>query len=105
MTIHGALPAEELFNRKVVADTRIVERYKRMLAANPAEGTALDRLWQTCQDNAATKELLDEYKAANGTFTKQSGTMRFIYGFIRTNGVARFGWMAMDALSATTVCP
>jgi hypothetical protein len=44
-------------------------------------------------------------QAANGSFTVQSGTMRFVYGFIRTDGVARFGWMAMDALTATTTCP
>ena len=41
----------------------------------------------------------------NGDYKKQSGSMRFIYGFIRTNGVARFGWMAMDALEVSSVCP
>ena len=44
-------------------------------------------------------------QAADSSFTKQSGTMRFVYGFIRTNGVARFGWMAMDALAVATTCP
>ena len=34
-------------------------------------------------------------------------TMKFIYGFVRTDGTQRFGWMAMDALSAvsSTPCP
>jgi len=42
---------------------------------------------------------------SHGDFKKQSGSMRFIYGFIRTNGVARFGWMSMDALEVSSVCP
>lgn len=42
---------------------------------------------------------------SNGDFKKQSGTMRFIYGFIRTNGVARWGWMSMDALEVSSTCP
>ena len=41
---------------------RLAERYKAMLAANPAEGIALDRLWQSYEDHAATGGLLDEYR-------------------------------------------
>ena len=43
---------------------------------------------------------------SNGAYTKQSGTMRFLYGFVRaSDGVKRFGWMAQDALTPSTGCP
>jgi len=37
----------------------------------------------------------------------QSGTMRFLYGYVRADdGVRRFGWMAQDALEVSaTACP
>jgi hypothetical protein len=42
----------------------------------------------------------------NGAYKKQSGSMRFIYGFVRaSDGVKRFGWMALDALTPSTGCP
>lgn len=42
----------------------------------------------------------------SGAYKQRSGSMRFIYGFIRTGGKARFGWMATDALYATpNDCP
>ena len=42
----------------------------------------------------------------NGAYKKQSGTMRFIYGFVRaSDGVKRFGWMALDALTPSSGCP
>jgi hypothetical protein len=42
-----------------------------------------------------------------GRFRAQSGTMRFLYGYVRANdGVRRFGWMAEDALAVSaTACP
>lgn len=43
-------------------------------------------------------------KAANGTFTKQSGEMRFLYGSIKSGGTLRWGWMAEDALEVSTGC-
>lgn len=49
---------------------KIVERYKQMLAANPVEGTALDRLWKIYADQGQTGQLLDEYKAGD-TFAGQ----------------------------------
>ena len=49
---------------------KIVERYKEMLAAHPAEGTALDRLWQLFLEQNRTTELIDEYKAG-ATFPSQ----------------------------------
>lgn len=53
LSAHGQAPASP----------KIVERYKQMLAANPAEGTALDRLWKIYADQGQTGQLLDEYKA------------------------------------------
>lgn len=44
---------------------KIVERYKQMLAANPVEGTALDRLWKIYADQGQTGQLLDEYKTGD----------------------------------------
>jgi len=44
---------------------------------------------------------------AAGRFRTQSGTMRFLYGYVRADdGVRRFGWMAQDALEVSaTACP
>src|SRR5712675_2462912 len=55
---------------------KVVERYKQMLAANPAEGTALDRLWKMYAEQGQTGKLLDEYKA-DGSFAAQ-----MIYGHL-----------------------
>jgi hypothetical protein len=44
-------------------------------------------------------------KAASGRYTKQSGELRFFYGYIKAaDGVKRFGWMAEDALQVSTGC-
>lgn len=40
-----------------------------------------------------------------GRYRTQSGTMRFLYGYIRGNGDKRFGWMAEDALKVSSGCP
>ena len=53
LSAHGQAPASP----------KIVERYKQMLTANPAEGTALDRLWKIYAEQGQTGQLLDEYKA------------------------------------------
>ncbi len=45
---------------------KIIARYKQMLAANPAEGTALDRLWKAYGDAGKTGELIDDYKSTGG---------------------------------------
>ena len=42
---------------------RLAERYKAMLAANPAEGIALDRLWKSYEDRGATASLIEEYRS------------------------------------------
>ncbi len=49
---------------------KVIERYKQMLAANPVEGTALDRLWKAFNDAGKTGQLIDEYKSG-GTFTSE----------------------------------
>lgn len=44
-------------------------------------------------------------KAANGHYTKQSGELRFFYGYVRaSDGAKRFGWMAEDALAVSSGC-
>lgn len=44
-------------------------------------------------------------KAANGHYTKQSGELRFFYGYVKAaDGVKRWGWMAEDALRTSTGC-
>lgn len=43
-------------------------------------------------------------KASDGSYTKRAGSARFLYGYIRGNGVKRFGWMAQDALTPSTGC-
>jgi tetratricopeptide (TPR) repeat protein len=55
---------------------RVAERYKQMLAANPAEGIALDRLWKGALDGGTTEELLAGYRDA------QSAPGRMILGLL-----------------------
>lgn len=43
--------------------------------------------------------------AGDGHYTKRSGSMKFVYGYIRGDGVKRFGWMAYDALKVSSGCP
>lgn len=49
---------------------KIIERYKQMLSANPAEGTALERLWKIYADQSRTGILIEEY-AVDETFAGQ----------------------------------
>ena len=43
---------------------RVAGRYRQMLAANPTEGIALDRLWKGALDGGTTEELLAAYGKA-----------------------------------------
>ena len=45
--------------------------------------------------------------AGNGHYTKRSGSMKFVYGYIRSSdgGTKRLGWMAYDALKVSSGCP
>lgn len=54
-------------------DPRIVERYRQMLAANPTEGTALERLWKIATAEGFADKLLEEYRqlAEKGDFSGQ----------------------------------
>ena len=45
---------------------KLAERYKAMLAANPSEGIALDRLWKAYEDHEATAGLVAEYRRSAG---------------------------------------
>lgn len=45
-------------------------------------------------------------KDGDGRYRKQSGTMKFIYGYVMAaTGTKRVGWMAYDALEVSTGCP
>nr|HEX4312937.1 hypothetical protein [Kofleriaceae bacterium] len=42
---------------------------------------------------------------SHGAYTSKSGTMRFLYGYVRaSDGTKRFGWMAEDALDVSSGC-
>ena len=43
-------------------------------------------------------------KDSQGRYRKRAGSMRFLYGYVRADGVRRFGWMAQDALTPSTGC-
>ncbi len=59
---------------------RVVERYKTMLAANPAEGMALDRLWKMYEERHASATLIDDYRLATDTSDKPADAL--IYGHL-----------------------
>ncbi len=63
---------------------RIAERYKAMLAANPVEGMALDRLWKSYEDRGFTGNLLDQYRqASQHPPTGKEGTVSsLVYGHL-----------------------
>ncbi len=43
---------------------------------------------------------------ASGRYRKQSGSMKFIYGYVMAKtGTKRVGWMAYDALQVSSGCP
>ena len=58
---------------------KLAERYKALLAANPSEGIALDRLWKIYEDHDATAALIDEYRQAS---ERNGGPARLIYGHL-----------------------
>ncbi|HWL53173.1 MAG TPA: tetratricopeptide repeat protein [Chthoniobacteraceae bacterium] len=65
LAAHGAAQA--------ATDPRVVARYQEMLAANPVEGTALERLWKIAQTEGGIERLLEEYRARGeaGDFSAQ----------------------------------
>jgi len=54
-------------------DARIVERYRQMIAANPADESALDRLWKIARQDGFADDLLAQYgrPAAKDDFARQ----------------------------------
>lgn len=62
-------------------DPRILARYKQMLATNPAEGIAVERLWKAAVENGTTEKLLGEFRDGRtfssemvlGHFLRRSG--------------------------------
>ena len=58
---------------------KLAERYEALLAANPSEGIALDRLWKIYEDHDATAALIDEYRRAS---ERDGGPARLIYGHL-----------------------
>lgn len=66
-----------LVSVKAAPDPRVMGRYRQMLFVNPSDGNLLDRLWKIAQENEATGQVLEEYKAASGTF---AGAM--VYGHL-----------------------
>ena len=51
-------------------DPRIIARYKQMLATNPTEGIAMERLWKTAVEDGSTEKLITEFRAAK-TFSSE----------------------------------
>ncbi len=59
-----------------VPSAKVIERYKQLLVANPAEGTALDRLWQAYSTEGRTGALLAEFEA------QKTGSGQMLYGLL-----------------------
>ena len=59
---------------------RIVDRYKAMLAANPTEGMALDRLWKAFEERNATAVLIEDYRRAADAADRPATTL--VYGHL-----------------------
>ena len=58
---------------------RVAERYRWMLAANPAEGMALDRLWKAYEERHATATLIEDYRHAAAS---DSPAALLVYGHL-----------------------
>lgn len=44
--------------------------------------------------------------AGSSTYSKPAGSMKFIYGYVKSKpGAVRYGWMALDALNVSSGCP
>ncbi|MEZ0254416.1 MAG: hypothetical protein ACAI37_04020, partial [Chthoniobacter sp.] len=82
---------------------KIIERYKQMLAANPVEGTALDRLWKIYAEQGQTGQLLDEYKGGD-SFAGQMILGHLLRRAARGNEAAG-AYQRAAALDATSPLP
>jgi len=64
-------------------------------------GSAFHRVYVPTDSGRPSISIPLYVKDSAGNYTKKSGTMRFLYGFIKAaDGTKRFGWMAQDALDA-----
>lgn len=72
-------------------------------------GTKFRRLNVPTWENPATPSLdatLYAKPPGSNAYTKPSGEMKFIYGYVKSNlGSVRYGWMALDGLAPSTGCP
>jgi tetratricopeptide (TPR) repeat protein len=60
---------------------KLAERYEAMLAANPVEGIALDRLWKGAQEQGTTADLLAHYRTL-ATAQPPSLASLLVYGHL-----------------------
>ncbi|WP_163995218.1 hypothetical protein [Pyxidicoccus caerfyrddinensis] len=69
-------------------------------------GTKFQRLDVPTDNGAPSIDIPLWVKDSAGRYRTQSGTMKFIYGYvIATTGTKRNGWMAYDALEVSSGCP
>lgn len=69
-------------------------------------GTKFQRLDVPTDGGAPSIDIPLWVKDSAGRYRTQSGTMKFIYGYvIAATGTRRNGWMAYDALSVSSSCP
>lgn len=69
-------------------------------------GTKFQRLDVPTNGGAPSIDIPLYVADSEGRFRKQSGTMKFIYGYvIAATGTKRNGWMAYDALQVSSGCP
>ena len=87
-------------------DPRIVERYRQMVSANPADESALDRLWKIAQADGFTQQLLDDFAkpAAKGDRASQLVFAQLLHRARRT-GDAREAFMRAIALDPGNPAP
>ena len=102
----AALLCLSAFARAEPANPKILARYKQMLAANPVEGIALERLWKSALDEnqlidgldleceldaQITQERFEQILAAVPVATRSVLLLRFRDGCTRPEIVARLG--------------
>lgn len=69
-------------------------------------GTKFQRLDVPTDDGKPSIEIPLWVKDSAGRYRKQKGTMKFLYGYVKTKpGHKRYGWMSQDALVADSGCP
>ncbi|WP_420718301.1 hypothetical protein [Pyxidicoccus sp. MSG2] len=70
-------------------------------------GTKFQRLDVPTDNGAPSIDIPLWVKDSAGRYRTQSGTMKFIYGYViaATTGTKRNGWMAYDALEVSSGCP